>query len=107
MTCGGLCPGVNNVLRGLVLTLAHSWAARGAQIGSRVSDATGRRFSWMAAASHAWRKVVITFARCGRNTSVSAGESAPRSSICTSPSVPGHSSPQPIFLSGPRNCSGA
>ncbi|WP_437667107.1 ATP-dependent 6-phosphofructokinase [Sorangium sp. So ce1182] len=28
VTCGGLCPGVNNVIRGLVLTLAHSYGVQ-------------------------------------------------------------------------------
>jgi 6-phosphofructokinase 1 len=28
VTCGGLCPGVNNVVRGLVLELAHGYAVR-------------------------------------------------------------------------------
>ncbi|WP_437649356.1 6-phosphofructokinase [Sorangium sp. So ce362] len=28
VTCGGLCPGVNNVIRGLVLTMAHSYGVQ-------------------------------------------------------------------------------
>lgn len=29
VTCGGLCPGVNNVIRGLVMTLYHGYGVRG------------------------------------------------------------------------------
>src|SRR5262249_35290361 len=28
VTCGGLCPGINNVIRGLVLELAHGYGVR-------------------------------------------------------------------------------
>ncbi|WP_438043040.1 hypothetical protein [Sorangium sp. So ce128] len=36
VTCGGLCPGVNNVIRGLVLTMAQSYGRAGC---SRTSSA--------------------------------------------------------------------
>lgn len=46
VTCGGICPGLNNVIRSVVLTLTHSYGVR--------------RIRASATATLDWRKKVVT-----------------------------------------------
>ena len=44
VTCGGLCPGINNVVRGLVLELTHATACKASSASATATRAWSPRF---------------------------------------------------------------